>query len=220
MGKKQISYPNQYNTTIHKEKCDKDNLYAVINLDALQNAMNCLSGSALTLWLYLAKNQESYNLWLSKTAIIEWGLPERSYYRARDELRDKGFLVESSTNHFDFYEYPPDQNESAKMAEISAKMAQKNDTAKMALKKCQNGRDQCQNGRENCQNGYRNTTYITDNTVDNTVEATSKTQLLAEQPRKEITQKELEAIPKDKYEWLNENTIKAKRTGYIFTIID
>ena len=81
MGKKQISYPNQYNTTIHKEKCDKDNLYAVVNLDALQNAMNCLSGSALTLWLYLAKNQENYNLWLSKTAtaypkeaIIERGI--------------------------------------------------------------------------------------------------------------------------------------------------
>ena len=213
MGKKQISYPNQYNTTIHKEKCDKDNLYAVINLDALQNAMNCLSGSALTLWLYLAKNQENYSLWLSKTATVEWGLSERSYYRARDELKDKGFLVESGANHFDFYEYPINQNQSAKMAQISAKMAQKNDTAKMALKKCQNGRDQCQNG-------YRNTTYITDNTIDSTVEATSSMQLLTGQSQKKITQKELKAIPKDRYEWLNENTIKAKRTGYIFTIID
>lgn len=217
MGKKQISYPNQYNTTIHKEKCDKDNLYAVINLDSLQNAMNCLSGSALTLWLYLAKNQENYNLWLSKTATVEWGLPERSYYRARDELKDKGFLVESGANHFDFYEYPIKQNQ-------SAILAQKNDTAKMALKNCQNGRDecqngtdQCQNGRENCQNGYRNSTYITDNTVDNTVDSTDAPQLLTE---KTLTQKELKAIPKNKYEWLNENTIKAKRTGYIFTIID
>ena len=172
--------------------------------------MNCLSGSALTLWLYLAKNQDNYNLWLSKTAIIEWGLPERSYYRARDELKDKGFLVESGANHFDFYEYPLNQNQSAKMAEKTAKMAQKNDTAKMALEKCQNGRDQCQNGRENCQNGYRNTTYNTYNTVDSTDAPTAHQKL----PRADLVH-----LKPEQYEVIDENHILAKRTGTIVELI-
>ena len=44
-----VTVPNQKTIAITKEKCDKDHLYATINLEALQDAMIDLSGEALKL---------------------------------------------------------------------------------------------------------------------------------------------------------------------------
>ena len=48
--------PNQKTITVQKEKCDKQNLYAMYNLDVLQNAMLDLKGETFKLWCYLGKN--------------------------------------------------------------------------------------------------------------------------------------------------------------------
>ena len=85
---------------------DKIHLYATINLDALQAAMQVLNGSGLKLWLYLNKNQNNYKLELSRVACAGWGIKKDSYYSAVDELIKKGFLVQDhyGSNVYWFYE--------------------------------------------------------------------------------------------------------------------
>lgn len=83
---------------------NKNNLYATINLDALQEAMCNLNGSSgLLLWLYLDKNAEGYTLDLSQKACEAWGLKRDSYYRAFKELEDKGYLI-FGEHEYKFYE--------------------------------------------------------------------------------------------------------------------
>lgn len=87
--------------------CDKNNLYATINLEALQCAMIDLKGESFKLWCYLTKNQNGYEFALSKVDAIKWGIGSKSSYdRAVAELIEKKYLVETSSNHFDFYELP------------------------------------------------------------------------------------------------------------------
>ena len=78
-----------------RTKRDKDNLYAMTNLEALQQAMSTLKGSGLKMWLYLNKNQDNYRLELSRVACEEWGIKKDSYY---DGIRN--FIYQSSV-HFD-----------------------------------------------------------------------------------------------------------------------
>ena len=84
----------------------KNNLYATMNLDALQAAMQVLNGSGLKLWLYLNKNQNNYKLELSRVACAGWGIKKDSYYSAVDELINKGFLVQDhyGSNVYWFHE--------------------------------------------------------------------------------------------------------------------
>ena len=98
---------NQKTIKIQKEKCDKANLYAPYNLDALQSAAIDLKGEAFKLWIYLGKNQNGYTFALSKVDAIKGGVGSKSSYdRAVKELIEKGYLVETSPNHFDFFEVP------------------------------------------------------------------------------------------------------------------
>lgn len=53
--------PNQKIVKVLKEKCDKNHYYAMINIDAMLDAMKVLCADAHTsapfaLWCYLAKN--------------------------------------------------------------------------------------------------------------------------------------------------------------------
>lgn len=100
--------PNQKTIKVNKERCDSQNKYTPINLNALQYAMIDLKGESLKLWLYIGKNQANYTFGLSKVDAIRWGIGSKSSYdRAVRELIDKGYLVETSSNHYDFYEIPP-----------------------------------------------------------------------------------------------------------------
>ena len=97
--------PNQKTIAINKEKCDKDHLYATINLEALQDAMIDLSGEALKLWLYMAKNQNGYTFALSPIDAVKWGIGSKSsYIRAVNKLIKEKYLIETSPNHSTFYE--------------------------------------------------------------------------------------------------------------------
>ena len=102
---------NQNVATINKEVCNKDNLYTTNNLEALQKAMADLSGAELKVWLYFAKNQNGYKLAVSPADATTWGIPKSSFHKAFTALKDKGYLVETSPNHFDFYEMPKEEQE-------------------------------------------------------------------------------------------------------------
>ena len=91
-----MSVPNQKIVQIGKRTVrDGKNLYATMNLEALQQAMNTLKGSSLKMWLYLNKNQEKYTFELSRAACLEWGIKKDSYYDGVRELVEKGYLVQS-----------------------------------------------------------------------------------------------------------------------------
>lgn len=101
---------NQKTIKVLKEKCDKENLYAIFNLEALNAAMLDLKGESFKLWCYLNKNQNEYTFALSKVDALKWGIGSKSSYdRAIAELIEKGYLVETSSNHYDFYEMPKEE---------------------------------------------------------------------------------------------------------------
>lgn len=98
---------NQKLISIQKEKSDKEHLYAITNLDALQYAMIDLKGESFKLWCYLNKNQNGYTFGLSPVDAIKWGIGSKSSYdRAVKDLVAKGYLVKTAGNHYDFFELP------------------------------------------------------------------------------------------------------------------
>lgn len=103
-----ITNPNQKTIKVQKELCDdKGNYYARINLEALQVAMIDLKGESFKLWCYFSKNQSGYEFALSSVDAIKWGVGSKSSYdRAVRDLIEKGYLVETSKNHYNFFEKP------------------------------------------------------------------------------------------------------------------
>lgn len=75
------------------EPCDKKNPYATFNLDALVKATNNLSMSAFQMWLYLSKNRGYYIPELTPQALEAWGMSRASFFRAKSELIEKGYLT-------------------------------------------------------------------------------------------------------------------------------
>jgi hypothetical protein len=62
---------------------------------------------ALVLYLYLASNADNYNLALSWVAVREAvGMARSTYNDQVQNLIDKGYLVLSHGNTYDFYEVP------------------------------------------------------------------------------------------------------------------
>lgn len=123
-----MSVPNQKTIKVNKEICDKQHLYAAINLEAMSKAMNDLSGEEFKVWCYFAKNQNGYQFELSAKAVKEFaGTSEKTYQRSIQRMKDKGYLVQISGNVYQFNEVPCSQNgrdktaqnNQAKMAEIS-----------------------------------------------------------------------------------------------------
>lgn len=75
-----ITVPNQKIVRIEKEPCGKGNLYAAINLKALEAAAQNLDAGAFKLWIYFAKNQNGYEFALSsKDANTTFGLGKSQY---------------------------------------------------------------------------------------------------------------------------------------------
>ena len=108
--RKLATVANQKTITVNKEACDKNHLYATISLEAMQHAMLDLKNETLKLWFYIAKNQKGYSFGLSKVDAIKWGVGSKSSYdRAVKELIEKKYLVETTSNHYDFYEIPKEE---------------------------------------------------------------------------------------------------------------
>lgn len=101
------TYANQRVIVVNKEDCDKKNLYATINLEAMDKAAIDLSGNAFKLWIYFAKNQNNYKFALSSKELSQhFGLKIDAYNKAWNTLVEKGYLINSSGNYFIFTEIP------------------------------------------------------------------------------------------------------------------
>lgn len=104
-----MSVPNQDIIRIGKRaKFDKENLYGMFHIDALQLAMNSLKGESIKLWLYMVKNQDGYEFELSQKALLEWGLKKDAYYTAKKKLIELGYLtpLRQGSNIYIFSEIP------------------------------------------------------------------------------------------------------------------
>lgn len=102
-----MTYPNQKEVQIgERTPRDGKHLYSMNNLDALRQAMNCLKGSGLKMWLYINKNQNNYRFALSRVDCAGWGIRKDSYYDGIKDLITNGYLRQSQpgSNLYIFYE--------------------------------------------------------------------------------------------------------------------
>ena len=98
---------NQQIVIVSKCNADKQHPYTVINLEAMDLALATLKGCDLTLWLYIAKNQNRYSFALSCVDFCRsTAFSSSSYHRAITSLKEKGYLVqkEVGSNIYIFYE--------------------------------------------------------------------------------------------------------------------
>ena len=97
--------PNQKTITVCKELCDNQHYYTMINLNALECAAIDLKSGAFKLWVYLAKNQNNFTFGLSNKAVAEqFGIKKDQYDNAVKELIEKGYLIETAKNIYQFKE--------------------------------------------------------------------------------------------------------------------
>ena len=100
-----ITYPNQRVVNIHREAA-KSNFLGIKN-ENWQAAARDLGAHALMLYMYLAANADGFNLALSPAAVRQaTGMPRSTYQDQLLKLMDKGYLIETGANSFDFYEVP------------------------------------------------------------------------------------------------------------------
>ena len=101
----EYTFPNQRIIKIHRERPEQD--FLGIKNENWMNAAKDLKAQALMLYLYLASNANNYELALSPTAIQEAiGMPRSTFYDQFQKLVEKGYLIYSHGNTFEFYEIP------------------------------------------------------------------------------------------------------------------
>lgn len=99
------SSPNQRVVKVHREAAKSD--FLGIKNENWQAASRDLGAHALQLYLYLASNADGYNLALSPVAVRQAiGMARSTYHDQFHKLVDKGYLVPSRGNTFEFYEVP------------------------------------------------------------------------------------------------------------------
>lgn len=100
--------PNQKGVIVNKAPADKNNLYTINNLSAIDEAAFSLQEKgSFKLYIYLAKNQNNYKFALSSSHFMEWsGLSKQAYDTAVKELIAKGYLVpiDGKKQWYNFYE--------------------------------------------------------------------------------------------------------------------
>lgn len=95
-----MRFPNQKRITINS---DKNNLYAMLNIDSMNTAMCLLKPNTFKLWCYMAKNQNNYTF-----AGKFCNLSKPTYLKSVQELID----VETGRHgNYDFYERLPLEEE-------------------------------------------------------------------------------------------------------------
>lgn len=103
--------PNQKIVTVNKEPCSKCKHYAMINIEAMEGASRDLRAGSFVLWCYFAKNQSGYQFALSSAAALEsMGIKRDAYNNAVKELMEKGYLVNTCGNNYQFNEKPQEKD--------------------------------------------------------------------------------------------------------------
>lgn len=103
------TFKNQKVITINLAEHNKDNLYAITSIDAMEIAMGKLSGNAYKLWHYIQKNQDGFQLALSSKhacTFCGFGKGRGTYNRAVQELIENGYLVPEKGDYYTFWEIP------------------------------------------------------------------------------------------------------------------
>ena len=99
---------NQKTITTRGAKHDKNNIYATLNIDAMETAMTLLKPNAFKLWCYMAKNQNNYTFALSCVDACRFcNMSKPTYLSGVQELISVGYLVNTNGNSYDFYEELP-----------------------------------------------------------------------------------------------------------------
>lgn len=106
INNKPTTYANQKVVKVNQDPRDIQHKFAMMNIDAMQQACILLSKSALVLWMYMNKNQNGYTFALSVVDAVKWGISKRSYYNAIKELENFGYLVPVEGNRYNFIEHP------------------------------------------------------------------------------------------------------------------
>lgn len=109
----QQTYPNQRLVRVHRERASSD--FLGIKNENWMAASRDLGAHALQLYLYLASNANNYLEALSPVAVRQAiGMARSTFHDQFHKLEDKGYLVHSHGNTFDFYEVPPSATQSQK----------------------------------------------------------------------------------------------------------
>ncbi len=104
------SVENQKLITTKGAKHDKSNIYALINIEAMEKAMQLLKPNTFKLWCYMAKNQDNYTFALSRVdACRMCNISKPTYLTSIQELIEVGYLVNTKGNSYDFYEMLPEE---------------------------------------------------------------------------------------------------------------
>lgn len=99
------TFPNQRTIKINREAAKRD--FLGIKNENWQAAARDLGAHSLMLYLYLASNADGYCLALSPVAVRQAiGMARSTYHDQFHRLVDKGYLVPSAGNTFEFYEVP------------------------------------------------------------------------------------------------------------------
>lgn len=105
------TFPNQRMIKVHRERAKSD--FLGIKNENWQSASRDLGAHALQLYLYLASNADNYTTALSPVAVRQAiGMARSTYHDQFHKLVDKGYLVPSYGNTFDFYEVPKSATQS------------------------------------------------------------------------------------------------------------
>ena len=100
-----ITFPNQRMVRVHREPAKSD--FLGIKNENWQAASRDLGAHALQLYLYLASNANNYTVALSPVAVRQAiGMARSTYHDQFHKLVDRGYLVPSTGNTFEFYEVP------------------------------------------------------------------------------------------------------------------
>ena len=99
------TFANQRMIKIHRESVKTD--FLGIKNENWQSAARDLGAHALLLYLYLASNANNYTVALSPVAVRQAiGMARSTYHDQFHKLVDRGYLVPSHGNTFEFYEVP------------------------------------------------------------------------------------------------------------------
>ena len=106
-------HANQKTITIKREVVKKgENNFLTIKFENINRAMKELSGNGFKVYVYLCENKDGYKFDLSTAALEKaTGVPAKNFNRTREELVQKGYLIELGGNSYEFREIGVPQNE-------------------------------------------------------------------------------------------------------------
>ena len=141
------TYPNQRTIKVHREKATTD--FLGIKNENWQAASRDLNAHALNLYLYFAANADGYTFALSPAAIRQAiGMPISTYRDQFNKLVDKGYLVPSGNNYYEFFELPQTRTASIQDDECAILDADAEKTAAVAFKQPQTAKVTTRKDRE------------------------------------------------------------------------